>query len=196
MSSRAPQRTGLGLINVGEQPRQDVEHGQPDPTPPRFCADGAVRIVVRRRTPATSYGNPHAPSMASTSISLGPRDGSLNTPKSPAWATSTMQLAARRRDLGHPAYWRRCRTSPSSSKWLLETTSSRERAGRGGRDQFGTRYRFVREFWNTYTEQAVHFARIAQEEGVRMYSLGTETDRLFRTRSGGDYWTNETSVRS
>lgn len=51
--------------------------------------------------------------------------------------------------------------------------------------------RFVREFWSTYTEQAVHFARIAQEEGVSMYSLGTETDRLFRTRSGGDYWTND-----
>ncbi len=32
--------------------------------------------------------------------------------------------------------------------------------------------RFVAEFWATYTEQAVHFARIAQEEGVRMYSLG------------------------
>ena len=51
--------------------------------------------------------------------------------------------------------------------------------------------RFVREFWSTYAEQAVHFARIAQEEGVRMYSLGTETDRLFRTRSGGHYWMND-----
>lgn len=51
--------------------------------------------------------------------------------------------------------------------------------------------RFVREFWATYTEQAVHFARIAQEEGVGMYSLGTETDRLFRTRSAGYYWTND-----
>lgn len=50
---------------------------------------------------------------------------------------------------------------------------------------------FVDEFWSTYTEQAVHFARIAQEEGVRMYSLGTETDRLFRTRSGGDYFRND-----
>ena len=45
--------------------------------------------------------------------------------------------------------------------------------------------RFVAEFWNTYTHQAVHFARIAQEEGVELYSLGTETDRLFQTRSGG-----------
>ena len=50
---------------------------------------------------------------------------------------------------------------------------------------------FVDEFWSTYTEQAVHFAKIAQEEGVRMYSLGTETDRLFRTRSGGDYFRND-----
>ena len=45
--------------------------------------------------------------------------------------------------------------------------------------------RFVSEFWQSYTRQAVHFARIAHEEGTRMYSLGTETDRLFRTRLGG-----------
>lgn len=49
--------------------------------------------------------------------------------------------------------------------------------------------RFVAEFWKTYTEQAVHFARIAEEEGVRMFSLGTETERLFRTRPGGR-WPN------
>lgn len=49
--------------------------------------------------------------------------------------------------------------------------------------------RFVAEFWETYTQQAVHFARLAQEEGVQMYSLGTETDYLFRTRSG-DRWPN------
>ncbi|MCY3681877.1 MAG: hypothetical protein OXH16_10790 [Gemmatimonadetes bacterium] len=49
--------------------------------------------------------------------------------------------------------------------------------------------RFVAEFWETYTQQAVHFARIAQEEGVQMYSLGTETDYLFRTRSG-NRWPN------
>ncbi len=51
--------------------------------------------------------------------------------------------------------------------------------------------RFVREFWETYTEQAVHFAGIAQDEGARMYSLGTETDRLFRTRSTGFYFVND-----
>ena len=44
--------------------------------------------------------------------------------------------------------------------------------------------RFVAEFWETYTQQAVHFARIAEDEGARLYSLGTETDLLFRTRSG------------
>ena len=44
---------------------------------------------------------------------------------------------------------------------------------------------FVSAFWESYTQQAAHFARIAQEEGARMYSLGTETDRLFRTRTGG-----------
>ena len=50
--------------------------------------------------------------------------------------------------------------------------------------------RFVAEFWETYTREAVHLARIAEAEGVRLYSLGTETDRLFRTRSGG-YFINE-----
>ncbi len=49
--------------------------------------------------------------------------------------------------------------------------------------------RFVAEFWETYTQQAVHFARIAEDEGAQMYSLGTETDYLFRTRSG-DFWPN------
>ena len=44
--------------------------------------------------------------------------------------------------------------------------------------------RFVAEFWHTYTQQAVHFARIAEQAGVRLYSLGTETDLLFRTRAG------------
>ncbi len=46
---------------------------------------------------------------------------------------------------------------------------------------------FISEFWRTYTSQAVHFARIAQETGVELYSLGTETDRLFRTRSGAEW---------
>lgn len=33
--------------------------------------------------------------------------------------------------------------------------------------------RFVAEFWETYTQQAVHFACIAEDEGARLYSLGT-----------------------
>ena len=49
---------------------------------------------------------------------------------------------------------------------------------------------FVAEFWESYAQQAIHFASIAEEEGVRMYSLGRETERLFRTRPGGDYWIN------
>lgn len=44
---------------------------------------------------------------------------------------------------------------------------------------------FVDEFWTTYIEQAAHFARIAEEENVVMFSIGAETDRLFRTRVGG-----------
>ena len=51
--------------------------------------------------------------------------------------------------------------------------------------------RFVAEFWETYTQQAVHYARIAEEEGVGLYSLGTETESLFRTRSGGEHWVND-----
>ncbi|MEE9184488.1 MAG: hypothetical protein V3U39_08430 [Acidimicrobiia bacterium] len=48
---------------------------------------------------------------------------------------------------------------------------------------------FVTGFWQTYTEQAVYFATLAESLGVEMYSLGTETERLFRSRSGG-YWPN------
>ena len=49
---------------------------------------------------------------------------------------------------------------------------------------------FISEFWRTYTEQAVHFAKISQSENVEMFSLGTETERLFRTRSG-EGWPND-----
>ena len=49
---------------------------------------------------------------------------------------------------------------------------------------------FVKEFWDTYTKQAVHFGELAQDTGIEMYSLGTETDYLFRSRSGG-YWEND-----
>lgn len=50
--------------------------------------------------------------------------------------------------------------------------------------------RFVAEFWQTYTDQAVHFSELAEATGVEMFSLGTETERLFRTRSGGS-WPND-----
>jgi len=49
--------------------------------------------------------------------------------------------------------------------------------------------RFVSEFWQTYAEQVVHLGRIAEAEDVGMMTLGTEMDRLFRTRSGGE-WPN------
>ena len=42
-----------------------------------------------------------------------------------------------------------------------------------------------------HTREAVHFARIAQQEGVRLYSLGTETDVLFRTRPTSSYFVND-----
>ncbi|MFC2038665.1 hypothetical protein ACFLUG_02730 [Chloroflexota bacterium] len=48
---------------------------------------------------------------------------------------------------------------------------------------------FVSEFWQTYTDSVVHIAKIAEEEGVGILTLGTETDRLFRSRSGGG-WPN------
>ena len=51
--------------------------------------------------------------------------------------------------------------------------------------------RFVAEFWRTYTEHAVHFARIAEDEGVPLFSLGTETDRLFRSRPADGYMHND-----
>ena len=48
---------------------------------------------------------------------------------------------------------------------------------------------FVAEFWQSYTDAVVHVASIAEEEGVNMMTLGTETDRLFRSRSG-EHWPN------
>jgi hypothetical protein len=48
---------------------------------------------------------------------------------------------------------------------------------------------FVSQFWDSYTAQAVHFATIAEEEGASLFSLGTETDHLFRTRTEGQWVT-------
>jgi hypothetical protein len=50
--------------------------------------------------------------------------------------------------------------------------------------------RFVKTFFETYTQCAVHFAKICQDENVALYSLGTETDGLFITRSGGSWPTH------
>ena len=45
------------------------------------------------------------------------------------------------------------------------------------------------EFWRSYTAVAVKYAGLSQQWGVEMFSLGTETETLFRTRPSGD-WTN------
>ncbi|MDX1492387.1 MAG: hypothetical protein R3332_13990 [Pseudohongiellaceae bacterium] len=42
-------------------------------------------------------------------------------------------------------------------------------------------------FFSTLTDVAVHYATIGEEEGVELYSLGTETDELFRTRLDGNF---------
>lgn len=44
---------------------------------------------------------------------------------------------------------------------------------------------FTNSWWSSYINEAVYFAKIAEREGVKMFNVGTETDRLFRTRSGG-----------
>ena len=49
---------------------------------------------------------------------------------------------------------------------------------------------FVADFWESYARQAIHVATLAEEEGARMLSLGTETDRLFRTRTN-EYFVND-----
>ncbi|MFZ4454819.1 MAG: glycoside hydrolase family 113 [Bacteroidales bacterium] len=48
---------------------------------------------------------------------------------------------------------------------------------------------FVNSFFRTYTACAKHVAQICQQNGVSLFSVGTETERLFRTRSGED-WPN------
>lgn len=44
----------------------------------------------------------------------------------------------------------------------------------------------VAQFWNSYQQIAVRYAALAQQLGVDLYSLGTETDNLFRTRVGSN----------
>ena len=50
---------------------------------------------------------------------------------------------------------------------------------------------FVRDFFASYTAFAVRYARLCEQEGVELFSLGTETDRLFRTRTQGSRWPTE-----
>lgn len=47
----------------------------------------------------------------------------------------------------------------------------------------------VATFWASYTQVAVKYAALAQATGVEMFSLGTETEGLFRARAAPP-WTN------
>lgn len=46
---------------------------------------------------------------------------------------------------------------------------------------------FLKSFFNSYTSCAQHIAEICEQNNVELFSLGTETDLLFRTRSGNDW---------
>lgn len=48
----------------------------------------------------------------------------------------------------------------------------------------------VARFWSTYTQIAVKYASLCQKLGVDMFSLGTESDGLFRTRASAT-WPND-----
>src|SRR5207237_8295166 len=50
------------------------------------------------------------------------------------------------------------------------------------------------QFWNTYTQVAVKYATLCEETGVEMFSLGTETDHLFRTRTSTT-WKNHFAIQ-
>jgi len=47
----------------------------------------------------------------------------------------------------------------------------------------------VAQFWDSYTSVAVKYGALCQQLGVELFSLGTETDNLFRTRPSNT-WTN------
>lgn len=48
----------------------------------------------------------------------------------------------------------------------------------------------LQTFFSTYQQIAVKYARMSQAAGVELYSLGTETENLFRTRPGTGSYTN------
>lgn len=45
----------------------------------------------------------------------------------------------------------------------------------------------VAQFWASYTQAAVKYAKMSQQLGVDMFAIGEETERLFRTRSSGRF---------
>jgi hypothetical protein len=45
----------------------------------------------------------------------------------------------------------------------------------------------VATFWNSYGDIAAKYAALAQQSGVELFSLGTETEGIFRTRTGPRY---------
>jgi hypothetical protein len=53
----------------------------------------------------------------------------------------------------------------------------------------------VQAFFASYQQQAVKYAAIAEQAGVDLFSLGTETDNLFRTRAGNGAYTNNFSAQ-
>ena len=50
---------------------------------------------------------------------------------------------------------------------------------------------FVAEFFASYTAMVLHYARIAEEEGIGMLAVGIELNSLFRTRSDDGRWSTE-----
>lgn len=48
----------------------------------------------------------------------------------------------------------------------------------------------VQAFFDSYRQVAVKYATLAESAGVELYSIGTETENLFRTRSSGGAYTN------
>jgi hypothetical protein len=51
--------------------------------------------------------------------------------------------------------------------------------------------RNVAQFWDSYRSLAVKYATLSKQLGVDMYSLGTETDNLFRSRPAMAPYTND-----
>lgn len=73
--------------------------------------------------------------------------------------------------------------NPDGYKWLLSTTGDGTRVDLWPwHPTHPDHSRFVAEFYRTYSDTLVHYASIAEEEGVDLFGLGTETDYLFMTR--------------